>query len=154
MAGQQHGMVALDAAGEPVRPAILWNDTAAAPQARSLVEELGGPQSCAEKTGSVMVASFTGAKLRWLREVESENAERTRAVVLPHDYLTWHLGGGSGEYTTDHGDASGTGYYSPQARAFVPELVERYLGKRVTLPRIAAPAAHLSRRRNCCRYRG
>ena len=41
-------MVALDEAGEPVRDALLWNDTRSAPEARALVEELGGPQACAD----------------------------------------------------------------------------------------------------------
>ncbi|MER6925458.1 FGGY family carbohydrate kinase, partial [Streptomyces spiralis] len=34
VAGQQHGLVTLDAEGEPVRPALLWNDVRSAPQAR------------------------------------------------------------------------------------------------------------------------
>ena len=43
VAGQQHGMVALDGDGEVVRPALLWNDTRSAPDADDLVAELGGP---------------------------------------------------------------------------------------------------------------
>ncbi|MFL4474296.1 xylulokinase [Paeniglutamicibacter sp. MACA_103] len=138
VAGQQHGMVALDAAGESVRPAMLWNDTASAPQARDLVAELGGPQGCADAVGSVMVASLTASKLRWMRDVEPENAQRTDSVLLPHDYLTWQLGGRT-EMTTDHGDASGTGYYSTAARKFLPDLAAAALGRGVNLPRLAAP---------------
>ena len=138
VAGQQHGMVALDKAGDVVRPAMLWNDTSSAPQAEALVQELGGPAESASLTGSVLVASFTGTKLRWLRDNEPDNAARVASVALPHDYLTWHLGGCK-ELTTDHGDASGTGYYSTWQRKFVPDLAERYLGHAVTLPRIAAP---------------
>ena len=51
--GQQHGMVALDADGRVVRPALLWNDLRSAPQAQSVVEHLGGPQPCADLIGSV-----------------------------------------------------------------------------------------------------
>ncbi|WP_035061517.1 FGGY family carbohydrate kinase, partial [Cellulomonas bogoriensis] len=39
--GQQHGMVALDAQGEVVRPALLWNDTRSAAAAAQLIDELG-----------------------------------------------------------------------------------------------------------------
>lgn len=138
VAGQQHGMVALDAAGEPVREAMLWNDTSSAPQARDLVTELGGSERCAAAVGSVMVASLTASKLRWMRDMEPENAARTEYVLLPHDYLTWHLGGRS-EMTTDHGDASGTGYYSTSERAFLPGLAARALGREVALPRLAGP---------------
>jgi xylulokinase len=74
--GQQHGMVALDADGAPVRDALLWNDTRSAPQAAALIAELGGPQACAEAIGSVLVASFTVTKLRWLRDHEPERAAR------------------------------------------------------------------------------
>ena len=76
VAGQQHGMVALDSAGGVVRPAILWNDTRSAPDAHDLVAELGGPERWATLTGSVPLASFTVTKLRWLARVEPQNAAR------------------------------------------------------------------------------
>ncbi|WP_077489674.1 xylulokinase [Sinomonas mesophila] len=140
VAGQQHGMVALAAGGAVARPAILWNDTSSAPQARDLIAELGGPQACADAVGSVMVASLTASKLRWMRDIEPENAARTETVLLPHDYLTWDLGGRR-EATTDHGDASGTGYYSTSRREFLPDVAALALGHAVALPRIAAPDA-------------
>jgi xylulokinase len=117
VAAQQHGMIALDESGTVVRPAMLWNDVKSAPQAEKLIAELGGPAEWAARTGSVPTMSFTVTKLRWLAEREHELAERTHRVLLPHDWLTWRLaGGGAGSPvapTTDRGDASGTGYYSP-----------------------------------------
>ncbi|WP_080794112.1 xylulokinase [Corynebacterium pacaense] len=139
IAGQQHGMVVVDDRGEVVRDAMLWHDTSSAPEARELISELGGAQECISRTGSLMVASFTGAKLRWLRNHEPENAARVSAVMLPHDYLTWSITG-RGRMVTDHGDASGTGYYDPRAREFRPELAELYLGHPLRLPELAAPA--------------
>src|SRR5699024_10896471 len=118
--------------------AMLWNDVSSADAAQQLVDELGGPRQTVDLTGSVLVASFTGTKLRWLRDHEPDNAQRVSTVVLPHDYLTWHWGGRQ-ELTTDHGDASGTGYYSTRERRFLPELAEQYLGHSVHLPRIAEP---------------
>jgi len=138
VAGQQHGMVTLDKDNNTVREAMLWNDVSSADAAQQLVDELGGAQDTVDLTGSVLVASFTGTKLRWLRDNEPDNAKRVSKVVLPHDYLTWHLGGRE-ELTTDHGDASGTGYYSTRERRFVPELAEQFLGHSVQLPRIAEP---------------
>ena len=138
VAGQQHGMVTLDKNNNTVRDAMLWNDVSSADSAQQLVEELGGALQTVEQTGSVLVASFTGTKLRWLRDNEPENAQKVSKVLLPHDYLTWHLGGRK-EFTTDHGDASGTGYYSTRERRFLPELAEQFLGHSVELPRIAEP---------------
>ncbi|MFF4775351.1 xylulokinase [Microtetraspora fusca] len=139
VAGQQHGMVCLDESGDVVRPALLWNDTRSAGAARDLVDELGGPARWAEAVGSVPVASFTVAKLRWLAEHEPDNARRTARVCLPHDWLTWRLAGGSGEITTDRGDASGTGYWSPATGAYRTDLLELALGAAPELPRVLAP---------------
>lgn len=146
--GQQHGMVLLDEQGEVVRPALLWNDLRSAKQGREVTEHLGGPQATAEAIGSVPAASFTVTKLRWVYENEPENAARVAAVGLPHDWVTWKLAGGpeSGTgLTTDHGDASGTGYYSPSRRDWMPELAAWALGRSddaaPALPRIVAPGA-------------
>ncbi len=97
--GQQHGMVTLDADGDVVRDALLWNDTRSADAAADLIAELGegdverGAAAWATACGSVPVASLTITKLRWLRDAEPDNAARVAAVGLPHDWLTWRLAG-------------------------------------------------------------
>lgn len=139
VAGQQHGMVALDADGEPVHDALLWNDTRSAPQARTLVEELGGPQACAEAIGSVLVASFTSTKLRWLRDERPDAARRVARVLLPHDYVSWHLAGRTAEPCTDRGDASGTGYFAAHDDVWREDLATSALGHLPTLPRVVRP---------------
>jgi xylulokinase len=144
--GQQHGMVCLDEAGEVVRPALLWNDTRSAGAARDLIAELGGDgagrRAWAEAVGLVPVASFTVTKLRWLAEHEPDNADRTAAVCLPHDWLTWRLAGAPGlpALVTDRGDASGTGYWSPSTGEYRPDLLERALGRAAVVPRVLGPA--------------
>lgn len=139
VAGQQHGMVTLDEAGEIVREALLWNDTRSAGAANDLIAELGGPQAWADAVGSVPVASFTVSKVRWLRDAEPENASRVASLMLPHDYITWLLAGRPDGATTDRGDASGTGYWSPAQGAYREDLVQRALGHVPALPRVAAP---------------
>lgn len=110
VAGQQHGMVALDAAGEVIRPAKLWNDTESAPDAGWLLKQLpDGAAGWAAACGSVPVAAFTVTKLSWLHRSEPEAWTRLAHVVLPHDWLTYRL---TGRLVTDRGDASGTGYWS------------------------------------------
>jgi len=141
VAGQQHGMVTLDEAGELVRPALLWNDTRSAPDADDLVSELGGPAAWASAVGSVPVASFTVTKLRWLARHEPELAARVAQVVLPHDYLTWRLAGApDAGVTTDRGDASGTGYWSPATGEYRADLLERAFGRSLVVPRVAGAA--------------
>jgi len=146
--GQQHGMVALDERGDVVRDALLWNDTRSAPQAEQLTAELGGPAAAARRIGSVPVASFTATKLRWMAEHEPENAARTHRVLLPHDYVTRALSADQALFATDRGDASGTGYFDPQANAWAPELAERAIGHPIELPTLAsAPNAVVGRTR-------
>ena len=143
--GQQHGMVALDETGAPVRDALLWNDTRSAGAAHDLIAEMGGPQACADAIGSVLVASFTSTKLRWLRDHEPEHAARVRQVLLPHDFVSHHLSAPGTDAFTDRGDASGTGYFATRDGAWRPDLLELALGHAADLPRLVAPgtvAAH------------
>ncbi|HEY9292558.1 MAG TPA: xylulokinase [Microlunatus sp.] len=137
--GQQHGMVTLDDDGALVRDAMLWNDNQSAPDALDLIDELGGRAEWARQLGTVPVASVTVTKLRWLQRVEPDRAERTRAVILPHDYLTWKLGAGSFAPVTDRGDASGTGYFDAATNRYRHDLVRLALGHDLELPRVAAP---------------
>ncbi|WP_052852712.1 xylulokinase [Streptomyces avicenniae] len=137
VAGQQHGLVTLDADDRPVRGALLWNDTRSAPQRDRLLEELGGPAAWAERIGSVPPASFTVTKWAWLREHEPEAAARTRAVRLPHDYLTGRLTGqGVTGGTTDRGDASGSGWWSTATESYADEILDHVGLDPALLPRV------------------
>ncbi|MFD9934772.1 xylulokinase [Streptomyces massasporeus] len=134
--GQQHGLVTLDGRGEPVRPALLWNDVRSAPQARRLTEELGGAKFWADRTGSVPAASFTVTKWAWLAEHEPEAVRATKAVRLPHDYLTERL---TGQGTTDRGDVSGTGWWASGTEAYDEEILAQVGLDPALLPRVVRP---------------
>ena len=136
--GQQHGMVLLDDDGAVVRPALLWNDTRSARAADELVAELGA-QAWADATGSVPVASFTVTKLRWTAEHDADSAHATASVCLPHDWLTARLRGSTDDLTTDRGDASGTGYWSPSTGEYRADLLALAFGRVIGVPRVAQP---------------
>jgi len=138
VAGQQHGMLVLDADGAVIRPALLWNDLRSSAAAADLVAEFGGAQWWAEQTGSVPRASFTVSKLRWLVQHEPVNARRVARVMLPHDWLTWRLG--AADPVTDRGDASGTGYFATSAGCWLPYVAKAALGHEPLLPRVAGPS--------------
>ena len=142
--GQQHGMVALDEYGQVIRPALLWNDTRSADQAIALNAEVGGNQEMAKAVGSVLVASFTASKIRWMAENEKAHADRVHAVALPHDWLSWQLQGGK-DFSllfTDRSDASGTGYFDPTTSTYRRDILARALlsDRQISLPRIAEPS--------------
>jgi xylulokinase len=121
VAAQQHGLVVLGDDGSVLRPAKLWNDTESAPDTDILLAALpGGAAGWATACGSVPVPSFTITKLHWLRRCEPETLRRAAAVLLPHDWLTSRL---TGRRTTDRGDASGTGYWSPRESRYRPDIL-------------------------------
>jgi len=124
IAGQQHGMVALDKNGEVIRKALLWNDTRSAGAAEDLNREIPDIHI---RTGSRLVASFTASKVRWLRDAEPDNANRLAAVALPHDWLSWRLSGSKNldSLFTDRSDASGTGYFNPETNSYDLEIMEK-----------------------------
>ncbi len=140
IAGQQHGLVALDDAGEVVRPALLWNDTRSAESAAELNAEIGGNQVMADRTGSVLVASFTASKVRWMADHEPQLAKQIAAIALPHDWLTWKLLGSKdpADLYTDRSDASGTGYFNSVTNSYDRKLLALALrsDRHIALPRI------------------
>ena len=142
--GQQHGMVALDESGEVIRPALLWNDTRSAAQAETLNSEMGGNQAIADAVGSVLVASFTASKVRWLAENEKKSADRVHSIALPHDWLSWQLQGGKdfSKLFTDRSDASGTGYFDPKSSTYRRDILAKALlsDREILLPTITAPS--------------
>src|SRR3569833_4558866 len=128
--GQQHGMVCLDDDAQVVRDALLWNATRSAKAALDLIDELpGNAAAWADATGSVPVASFTVTTLRWLARAEPAHADRVAAVLLPHDWVTHKLRASGEEPTTDRGDASGTGYWSPATGGYRPDLLKLAFGR-------------------------
>ncbi|MDH6117886.1 xylulokinase [Kitasatospora sp. GAS204A] len=135
VAGQQHGLVTLDAAGRPIRPALLWNDVRSAPQAAELAA-CYSTLEISRRTGSVPTAAFTAAKWAWLRANEPQAAARTAAVRLPHDFLTERL---TGEATTDRGDASGTGWWGPGG--YDREILDHLDLDPALLPRVLDPGS-------------
>ncbi|MGB0331993.1 MAG: FGGY family carbohydrate kinase, partial [Planctomycetota bacterium] len=62
--------------------------------------------------GRTIPAGFTGPKLRWSAAHEPDLWARVRRVLLPHDHVNLFL---TGEFFTEVGDASGTGYLDPSS---------------------------------------
>ena len=146
--GQQHGMVVLDSEGAVIRDALLWNDTRSADAAKALNSEMGGDAEIAKQVGSVLVASFTATKLRWLADAEKDNAAKVAGVALPHDWLSWQLQHNKGDaldFTklfSDRSEASGTGYFDPTTSQYRRDILARALRteKEINLPKIISPA--------------
>lgn len=119
LAGQMHGLVLLDARGEVLRPAILWNDQrtgAACDRIRAVV----GRERLIEIAGNDALTGFTAPKLVWVQEHEPDVIDRAAHVLLPKDYVRYRL---TGELAMDKADGSGTLLFDVAARDWSSELV-------------------------------
>jgi len=120
VSGQQHGFVPLDAAGEVIRPAKLWCDTATAPECDILTRKLGGLDGAIAELGNAVLPGFTAPKILWLKRHEPENFARLATVLLPHDYLNFWL---TGKPVMEFGDASGTALLNVRTRDWSPKVL-------------------------------
>jgi xylulokinase len=132
LSGQMHGLVALDEAGEVVRPAILWNDQRTAEECRE-IEERVGFERLVELTGNRALTGFTAPKLLWLRKHEPDAYARIARIMLPKDYVRLRL---CGEHAIDVADASGTLLFDVAKRRWSDEVLEALEIPREWLPRV------------------
>jgi xylulokinase len=117
--GQMHGAVLLDAAGEVVRPAIIWCDQRTEKQSRELSEKFGTGRLI-QLTCNPPLTNFTLTKLLWVRENEAEAWSRVRHIMLPKDYVRFRL---TGERAIDQADASGTLLLDVAKRSWSAEIL-------------------------------
>ena len=92
---QMHGLVCVDKAGKPLRPAIIWCDSRAVPLGERAMSDLG-PDYC---LGHLLNSpgNFTTSKLAWVRKNEPHIYNKVYHFMLPGDYIALLL---TGEMTT------------------------------------------------------
>jgi xylulokinase len=120
LSGQMHGLVALDADGQVIRPAILWNDQRTAAECEEIERRIG-VERLIRLTGNRALTGFTAPKLLWLREHEPAAYGRIRHVLLPKDYVRLRL---TGAHATDVADASGTLLFDVANRRWSGEVLD------------------------------
>jgi xylulokinase len=130
--GQMHGAVMLDAAGDVVRPALIWCDVRTSPQCLELTRQIGAGRII-QLTCNPALTNFTLTKLLWTRENEPNLWSRVRAVMLPKDYVRFRL---TGERATDMADASGTLLLDVARRRWSDEMLQATAIDRALLPEL------------------
>jgi xylulokinase len=121
VSGQQHGFVALDRQGQVIRPAKLWCDTSTAGECNLIRKHFGGAKVLIEKVGLDILPGFTAPKILWLKRHEPDNFARLATVLLPHDYLNYHL---TGKFRMEYGDASGTALLNVRTRQWEQDILK------------------------------
>lgn len=120
VAGQMHGLVALDKDEHIIRPAILWNDGRTDEETKYLNEVIG-KEKLSEMTANIAFAGFTAPKLLWMKKNEPENFEKISKIMLPKDYINYLL---TGVHTTDFSDASGFLLLDVKNKCWSQEMLE------------------------------
>jgi xylulokinase len=117
--GQMHGAVLLDAAGEVVRPALIWCDQRTEKQSREMTDQFG-TERLIQLTCNPPLTNFTLTKLLWVRENEPQLWARVRYIMLPKDYVRFRL---TGDRAIDVADSSGTLMLDVAKRAWSEEVL-------------------------------
>ena len=118
LTGQMHGLVLLDEHGEPLRPAILWNDQRTAAACDEIRARLGRRRLIAV-TGNDALPGFTAPKALWVRHHEPDVYARAAHMLLPKDYIRYRL---TGDFAMDKADGSGTLLFDLAARNWSAEV--------------------------------
>ena len=115
---QLDGMVAVDAAGEPLGPALIWMDRRAGAQCEAVAGRID-PERLRELTGCNLDPGHVAAKIAWLGEHRADQHRCARWFLLPGSFVAWHA---SGEVAVDPSNASSSmlldvasGDWSPEA---------------------------------------
>ncbi|OZM77463.1 xylulokinase [Pseudonocardia sp. MH-G8] len=132
--GQMMGAVLLDAAGDPVRPAIIWADTRSTAQTDRLLERVGMERGY-RITGHRLNPTYSLTKVMWVRDTEPAVFSRARRVVLAKDFVVHRL---TGALVTDPSDASSTNAFDQSAGAWSDELIEAAGLDRALFPEVVA----------------
>ncbi len=133
LTGQMHGLVLLDARGDVLRPAILWNDQRTAAQCDEITRRVG-PQRVIELTGNPVLTGFTAPKVLWVRQNEPDTFSRVAHILLPKDYVRYRL---TGRHCGDVSDASGTSLFDVGRRAWSDEMLAALDIPRSWLPEVS-----------------
>ncbi|THD45558.1 MAG: xylulokinase [Bradyrhizobium sp.] len=141
LSGQMHGATFLDAAGRPLRPAILWNDGRAFAECDELERRV---PDLRRRAGNIAMPGFTAPKALWVAKHEPKVFAATQRILLPKDYVRLRL---TGEAVSEMSDASGTLWLDVGKRAWDDELLAATGLKRVHMPGLvegSAISAYLS----------
>jgi xylulokinase len=146
ISGQMHGLVMLDAAGEVLRPSIIWADQRTGKECEEITEIVGAKRLI-EITANPALTGFTAGKIRWVQKHQPEIYEKCRHILLPKDYLRYKL---TGDFATEVSDASGMQLLDVPKRRWSDEVLQKlgidklYLGKIYESPEVTGHISALA----------
>ncbi|GAC1367920.1 MAG: FGGY family carbohydrate kinase [Ktedonobacteraceae bacterium] len=137
LAGQMHGVVLADQAGQPVRNALLWADN----RAEAELERYHAlPRAALQRLANPLVPGMAGPLLCWLARHEASSYEAARWALQPKDWLRFVM---TGSAASDPGDASATLLYDLPADAWADDIITSLGLRRALFPPIL-PSSHIA----------
>lgn len=134
--GQMHGVVALDAAGNPLaRQVGIWSDKRAAPQVAKFRARPDARRLSA-MAANVPLPAWAGFKMAWIRAEQPDLYARAATLLVTKDFLNLRL---CGEVATDPSEASGSFLVDAATGQWAPELVRALDLDEGLLPPIVGP---------------
>jgi xylulokinase len=135
LSGQMHGVVPTDAAGAPVRPAMLWSDSRAVTYL-AVYRDLGAPVR--RRLANPLSPGMAGPMLAWLAAEEPSSAAAMRWALQPKDWLRAQL---TGSFHSEPSDASATLLYDVAADRWDDEVIAALGLDRDALPPLLPASA-------------
>jgi xylulokinase len=117
---QLDGVVAVDASGRPLRPALIWMDRRSEEQAQQLAERIE-PRAFYRDSGANLDSSHGVFKILWIRDVEPETFAAAAGFHLPGSFVLAQV---TGVQAVDYSNASSFALLDPRDRRWSASLVE------------------------------
>ena len=120
--GQMMGCLLVDRDGNPLRNMIIWADTRSNLQEKRMIEAVGMDVGY-QITGHRLSASYSAAKLLWVRDNEPEIYRHTYKMLHAKDYIIFRM---TGEFASEYSDASSTNLFDIQKKRWSNELIKDF----------------------------
>jgi xylulokinase len=131
---QLDGMVVCDAAGDPLRPAMIWMDRRAEAQAAAVAERIS-PAEFYRCVGANLDSSHAAFKALWVRDEEPGLFEKAAHLMPPGSYV---LRAACGELAVDYSNASSLALLDPRTRTWSSSVLDATGIDPAMLPQLAA----------------
>lgn len=132
--GQMMGIAPIDAAGQPLRPAIIWADQRAVAEA-DMIGTRCGPENVYRRTGHRVSPAYLAAKILWVKQHQPDLYRQVKMFLCAKDFVAFQL---TGRCATDYSDASGSNLFDLTQRAWSTDLIDALGLDAATLPEVHA----------------
>jgi xylulokinase len=129
---QMMGCLPVDIEGKPLRKSIIWADLRAVKEAQ-FIENAVGMEKVYRITGHRIGASYSAAKLLWIKSNEPEIYNRTYKILHAKDFIVSKL---TGKFVTDYSDASGMNLFDINTKQWSKEIINAIEIKESILPEV------------------